>query len=137
MPGSVGNENNKKFKTKAERVALCDAWCKHLRSGLSKACFAPCSTKTLARVMEDHPIDFPAEKVEPAEAAYRVFWEDIGVRGMMGKIPGFSAATWIFNMKNRFGWRDKSELEHRGQMEMHVKRITLVDEAAPKAKAEK
>ena len=28
-------------------------------------------------------------------------------------------------------------LEHRGQMEFHVKRITLVDQAAPKTKARK
>ena len=36
-----------------------------------------------------------------------LFWERIGMLGMMGKIPNFSASTWIFQMKNRLGWSDK------------------------------
>lgn len=111
MSAAKGNQYGTMFKTKAEREKLCDAWCDHLRSGLSKACFPLCNAKTVARVMNDHPEAFPTEKVESAEAAYRVFWEGKGVDGMLGKIPGFSAATWIFNMKNRFGWRDKSETD--------------------------
>lgn len=44
----------------------------------------------------------------------RLFWEKIGIRGCLGlPVPGFeyqtgnfNAAVWIFNMKNRFKWRD-------------------------------
>ncbi len=42
-----------------------------------------------------------------ATAISQLLWEKTGLDAMAWKIPGFSAAIWIFNMKNRFGWRDK------------------------------
>lgn len=41
----------------------------------------------------------------------RHFWENIGLHGMTGKIPGFVSAVWIFNMKNRFKWHDNVKIE--------------------------
>jgi hypothetical protein len=40
-------------------------------------------------------------------------WEEIGADGMYrgGKDNPFQASIWIFQMKNRFGWRDKVEQE--------------------------
>jgi hypothetical protein len=43
------------------------------------------------------------------EALCEVWWETQG-RKMVTGTQG-SAPVWIFNMKNRFGWRDKSEVE--------------------------
>jgi transposase len=40
------------------------------------------------------------------ETASQLFWETAGLAGMTGKIKNFNAAVWIFNMKNRFKWRD-------------------------------
>lgn len=40
----------------------------------------------------------------------QLFWEKIGIDGTMGKINNFSTGTWIFNMKNRFGWSDKQDV---------------------------
>jgi hypothetical protein len=34
----------------------------------------------------------------------------IGIAGVLGKIPNFNSAAWIFNMKNRFKWTDRHEL---------------------------
>lgn len=34
--------------------------------------------------------------------------------GMLGKIDGFRDASWIFNVKNRLGWHNKSETTHTG-----------------------
>lgn len=40
----------------------------------------------------------------------RLFWEEIGVRMSTSKHPG-NFVTWIFNMKNRYGWADKTEIK--------------------------
>jgi hypothetical protein len=41
------------------------------------------------------------------------WWEKLGRAGATGKIS-INAPVWIFNMKNRFKWKDKSEIETQG-----------------------
>ena len=40
----------------------------------------------------------------------QVYFEKLGKAAMLGKIDGFSAAVWVFSMKNRFRWQDKVEI---------------------------
>lgn len=47
--------------------------------------------------------------VKAAEDACAVWWERTGRR--LAANGGGNSAIWIFNMKNRFGWRDKPEGE--------------------------
>lgn len=56
--------------------------------------------------MEKHPEDFDAEAVRAAERKGRMFWEKMGMDGVRGKVERFSAATWIFTMKNKYGYSD-------------------------------
>lgn len=37
-------------------------------------------------------------------------WEQMGRKMAFGEVEG-NPTTWIFNMKNRFGWKDKTETE--------------------------
>jgi hypothetical protein len=48
--------------------------------------------------------DFPEFKdaVEEAELLSQAFYEELGLQGMMGKIPNFNATTYIFMMHNKF-----------------------------------
>ena len=39
----------------------------------------------------------------------QLHWEHMGRLGLGSKT--FNATVWIFNMKNRFGWRDRTEQE--------------------------
>lgn len=48
--------------------------------------------------------------VKAAQALCEVWWERRG-RDMATGGDG-NATVWIFNMKNRFGWRDKQEVDH-------------------------
>lgn len=47
------------------------------------------------------------EAVKEAEAISAVWWEKSGRK--LAIEGGGNSAIWIFNMKNRFGWRDKPE----------------------------
>lgn len=60
--------------------------------------------------------------VKNCKALCETWWEKNG-RRMAGGGPG-NAAVWIFNMKNRFGWKDKQEVEHSG----HVSYSDLTDD---------
>lgn len=95
------------------KKAYCKMLVEHMRQGLSFEAFAgkigKCE-KTLFNWLELYP-DFLQSKKEGTAAA-RLFWERMGIEGISGNIQGFNATTWIFNMKNRFGWRDRHDLEH-------------------------
>lgn len=62
------------------------------------------SDKTLHEWVKVH-----AEFSEAKRQAYAknlLFYEKLGLTDMAGKIKGFNATVWIFNMKNRHKWRD-------------------------------
>lgn len=44
-----------------------------------------------------------------------VWWEKHGRKMAAGTAEG-NSTVWIFNMKNRFGWKDKIETEHSGSI---------------------
>jgi len=59
--------------------------------------------------MKKYPNDFPADGIAKAIRQGRLFWEQVGMDGMMGKIKGFNSKVWSFNFKNRFGWQENPE----------------------------
>ena len=91
---------------------------KHMAEGLSFASFGglpkvKVSNVTLYTWLDVHP-EFLKAKQE-GEAASRYFWENLGRLGCVGKLPGFNLGAWVFNMKNRFGWRDRQDVELSGR----------------------
>ena len=50
--------------------------------------------------------------VKECKALCQVWWERTGRKMTMG--ADGNATVWIFNMKNRFGWKDKTELTGEG-----------------------
>lgn len=52
-----------------------------------------------------------ADAKELGQAAGQHYWEKLAKDAIiLDKDLKFSAPTWIFTMKNRFGWRDKTEI---------------------------
>lgn len=89
----------------------------HMKQGLSFEAFAGVvgvSNKTLYNWVNKYE-EF-SEAKEKGSSLCRNFWEKLGIRGAAGKLPGFNAAAWIFNMKNRFKWVDRHDVNHTGEM---------------------
>jgi len=47
--------------------------------------------------------------IAKAKRKGKLFWEQVGIDGMMGKIKGFNAKVWNINIKNRYGWKENPE----------------------------
>lgn len=89
---------------------MCDEVMPFMSQGYSKEALAGhfgISGETLRQWIEEHD-EFSAAIKEGIEAS-RHEWERIGVEGSKGS-KCFNATGWIFNMKNRFGWRDRHEI---------------------------
>ena len=65
------------------------------------------------RWIDEEP-DF-SRTVKRCKALCQVWWERQGRKMSSGESDG-NATTWIFNTKNRFGWKDKTETEHSGNI---------------------
>lgn len=86
----------------------------HMSSGLSFESFAGVigvDRDTLYEWVKVNK-DFSDAKKKGSSAS-ELKWEKIGLEGlyMGGKDTPFNAAVWIFNMKNRFGWTERKEVE--------------------------
>jgi len=90
----------------------------HMEKGLSFEAFAGLvgvTKKTLYSWFEQNPDFLNAKEIGTARC--RIFWEQLGIDHIVNKSDSehgggsssrsLNASVWIFNMKNRFGWRDK------------------------------
>lgn len=99
-----------KFKKKYNQIAydlLAKGYSKEAvagQIGVSKQCFY--------EWVQEHK-DF-GDAVDRGTMASCFYWEDLGIRGAQGLVKGFNASSWMFNMKNRFGWSEKSEQDISG-----------------------
>lgn len=53
-----------------------------------------------------------SQAIKQARRYCHYWWENLGREGAIGKAK-INPTIWIFNMKNRFGWRDKTEVDHQ------------------------
>ena len=78
-----------------------------------------------------------SEAVKEAVRQSQAWWERQGRLATFGKLDGFNATAFIFQMKNRFreDWRDRHDLAHMGADGGAVKTETRVLIVPPKAEA--
>ena len=56
-----------------------------------------------------HPEFLEAKAIGQAKCL--VFWEKLGIKAAAGGIKNFAATAYVFQMKNKFGWRDKVDVD--------------------------
>lgn len=97
---------------------LIAAYAEHRAEGYSKESFPDCDYRTIESHLEKNPgLQPEKEKIEQAERRGRFTWEKIGKDLATGKIEG-NATSYIFNMKNRYGWKDKHEIDQNVNLTM-------------------
>jgi transposase len=104
------NKGGRPTKYKPE---YCELLVEHLKQGYSFETFG-----AIAGVFKEALYDWVAKYPEFSNAKKegtllgQHFWEKMGTAGAMGKIQGFNVTAWIFNMKNRYNWRDKRDIDN-------------------------
>lgn len=105
-----GNNNAEALKTPAERQEAFRLYCLHIAAGYAATSFyEPVCDDTIDDMLKRYPNEFNLKELRRARNKGRLVWEQIGLRGTIGKIKGFNAHSWKFNMQNRLGWKDRSE----------------------------
>lgn len=95
----------------------CQQLIDHMSEGLSFESFAAvanCCIDTIYEWAKVYPEFSEAKKKGSAKS--RLVWERMAIDGAWnssgeGSHKNLNNAAWIFNMKNRFGWRDRIESE--------------------------
>ena len=88
----------------------CQLLIDHMAEGYSFESFAgivKTCKQTIYSWAEAHPEFLDAKKRGFAEA--QVMWEKLGMEGVKG--GNINPTMWIFNMKNRFQWSDRQQVE--------------------------
>ena len=71
------------------------------------------------------------ESLKKGIAASQAWWEELARNNIISPTPGrFNVALWIFNMKNRFGWTDRQDINQTNTNEsiLKIDLSTLSDE---------
>jgi len=113
--------NKKVQEDKLFRNMIFKELVKHLEKGMSLDSFEWISRATLNELMKRYPDEFNDDDLEHARRLGRDSWERIGLRQALGECLG-NSRTWFYNMANRYGWRDKIDVEseHKGQVQVNV-----------------
>lgn len=98
---------------------FCDLLIDHMKQGLSFESFGGtigCVKQTLYNWTEKFPQFMDAKKEGELRSLF--FWEIQGLKGLWVEKEGptFNTTNFIFQMKNRFGWRDRSHDEVRQEL---------------------
>ena len=119
----------------------CEMVIAHMKQGLSFESFAGTigvHKDTLFEWCKVHP-EFSDSKKMGLELC-RAYFERIGNAAMLGQpikdektgktidFKNFNTTIWVFSMKNRFGWRDRTTVEHEGNPEKPIEIRGRTDE---------
>jgi transposase len=88
---------------------FCEMLIKHMEQGYSFESFAATIDThrgTLYNWEKEHTEFLNAKKIGLDKSL--LWWERLGAHGAAGKVKGFNPAAWVFSVKNKHQWRDKT-----------------------------
>jgi len=94
----------------------CEMLIDHMERGLSYESFAAKLRVTrdcLYKWEKMHPNFLYAKKT--GKELMLLFFEELGIQAMAGKIKNFPNSTYIFTVKNKCGWKDTIENEIKSE----------------------
>lgn len=104
-------------KYKAE---YCDLLVEHMKTGKSFRSFAAkIGTHWDALYDWDKKYSEFSDAKKRGEAVCLDFWEELGLTHIHDK-SALNSAVYIFNMKNRFGWRDVVDVEQASTHTLNI-----------------
>ncbi len=108
-------------KDAKERGRLFAEVLAHVRRGLSLNCCNAMPVQTIEEFLQKYPVEFVSGELEQAKRDAMALWEGIGYQQAIGSCLG-NSRSWFYNMANRYGWRDKIdvEAEHKGQVQVNI-----------------
>jgi hypothetical protein len=115
-------ERKKKIELdKNERRKVFKELCAHIQNGYSLDCFGPLSDTTIRSYLKQYPDEFIEQELQDSLRKAKNNWEEIGLRQANGSCLG-NSRSWYYNMANRYGWREKLEVEaeHKGSVNINV-----------------
>jgi|SRR5215207_1415375 len=118
---TVKERQEKLEASKIERRKIFKELCDHVSKGLSMECFGPLSVVSIREYLKTYKEEFVQEDLDNAIRQGRDWWENIGRSQANGSCLG-NSRTWYYNMANRYGWREKLDIEaeHKGQVNINV-----------------
>lgn len=104
-----------------ERCKIFKGLCDHVRCGFSLDCFSDLSLSSIEECMKLYPQEFIREDLEDAMRQGKVYWESVGRAQADGSCLG-NSRSWYYNMANRYGWREKLDVQadHKGEISVNV-----------------
>jgi hypothetical protein len=74
---------------------------------------------TFFQWVKEYP-DF-SDSYKKGQELSEAWWTKVGRMGSLGKAK-IQPATWIFNMKNRFKWTDRQDMNVTGNMDITIEK---------------
>lgn len=128
LTNPVGYPNLFPLYSKEDIIDLKQQIYDHMASGKSFHSFAS-KLDISFQTLYDYVSKYPelAEIKRIAESKALDFWEETGIKGIVGITKGFNATAYIFKMKNKFPdlYRDKVEIETTNTHIYELKGIDL------------
>lgn len=94
---------------------------KHVEKGFSLDSFEHASDDSIRKYLKTYKEEWSEEELQQAQRKGKSMWEDVGFRQANGQCIG-NSRSWYYNMANRYGWREKLDIEqeHKGQVSVNI-----------------